>query len=258
MSQNRIKGNNKNNHENSKTINSSPATTESGEEYFEDEDPENAVNKSPGRISPDSNFFAGIVNDFAFKLVETLNLESNFVISPLSIFVALYMCYLGADGRTKAQMEQALGMDRNAIHGEHLHQGIKDLLSLILKDSRGYKLFVANGMFLGQNVPVDAQFEENIKKYYDAELKNIDFGYPQLSLRLINDWVTQNTESMITSIIDSPPSAMMRLILLNAVYFKGNWKTMFPPHLTTDEKFHLLNGYVKEVSYAYNIKKFSK
>lgn len=254
MPPNRIKGNNRNNHESSNTINSSPATTGSDEEYFEDENKEDVVIKSPGRNSPDSNFFAGIVNDFAFKLVETLNLESNFVISPLSIFVALSMCYLGADGRTKAQMEQALGMDDNAVHGEHLHQGIKDLLSLVLEDSRGYKLFAANGIFLGQNFTPDAQFVENIKKYYDAEFKNLDFGNPELNLRFINDWVTRNTENMITSIMDSPPSPLMRLILLNAVYFEGYWKTKFPIPLTHTGKFYPIGGKEKEVSYMLIVK----
>lgn len=234
--------------ENSKTINSFSGATESEEEYFEVENPENEATKSPEKISPDSNFFAGIVNNFAFTLVEKINLESNFVISPLSIFVALSMCYLGADGRTKAQLEQALGMNENAIHGEHLHQGIKALLSLVLKDSHSYNLFLANGMFLGQNFTADAQFEKNMKKYYDAELENVDFGNPELSERLINDWVVRNTNNTIRRIIDSPPSLSTRLILLNAVYFEGYWKIRFPLHLTYPGNFHAIDGSETRVS----------
>lgn len=241
---NKVNRNNNNNRGNSRPINSSPVTTE---EFFYDKNPENVVTKSPGRCRNDPNFFASLVNTFAFELVETLNLESNFVISPLSIFVALSMCYLGSSGKTKAQMEQAFGMADCQLAEEDIHQGIKNLLPLVLRETPGYELFVANGLFLGKDFRANAQFEEDVKRYYDAELENLDFGNPD-SLKFINDWVTKNTRNMITSIISRPPNSLTRLILLNAVFFKGIWKMQFPPSKTYNGNFHTLDRNEKPVS----------
>lgn len=210
--------------------------------------PGNRDSTSNRRVSPDSNLFSGIVNNFAFKLVENLNLESNFLISPLSIFIALSMCYLGSDGRTKAQLEQALGMNDNAVHGEHLHKGIQDLLSLMMSESSMHELLLANGMFLGKNFTVDPQFENNLKNFYSVELENLDFGNPQSSLQAINDWVARNTRNKISNLIGSPPPLLTRLILLNAIYFKGLWKTQFPVNLTYSGRFRSFDGSENTVS----------
>lgn len=244
---NNVNRNNNNNRENSRPYYAFFATTENEEEFLDNKNPESVPTKSPVRTRKDANFFASLVNSFAFKLVETLNIESNFVISPLSIFVALSMCYLGSSGKTKTQMEQAFGIVDYNLQEEELHQGIKDLLPLVLKETPGYELFVANGMFLGKNFPVDAQFEENVKRYYDAEIKNLDFTNPD-SLKLINDWVAKNTRNMITSIINRPPDILTRLVLMNAVFFKGIWKMQFPPNKTYNGKFRTLDRNEKQVS----------
>lgn len=204
-------------------------------------------NPQSKKNSPDTNFFASIVNDFAFKLIETANLNSNFIVSPLSIFVALSMCYLGSDGNTKAQMEQALGLNDNAVHGDNLHQGISDLLRMISPDTPEYQLFVANGMFLGKNFTANGKFDEDMRNYYGTEMRNLDFGNPELSVSFINDWVSRSTRNMIPNIINRPPPMLTRLLLLNAVFFKGIWKTQFPVDLTYHGKFHYLDGNSKNV-----------
>lgn len=198
------------------------------------------------RVSPDANFFAGIINDFAFKLVKTVNLETNFVLSPLSIFIGLSMCYLGSNGATRAQMANVLGLDDKEVHGSRLHQGIHDLTSQIVTQSSDYQLLIANGMFLGKNISTNPEFEDDIRSYYDADVKNLDFGNPDLTVPVINEWVSKNTGNMIRSFFDSPPDPSTRLLVLNAIFFKGIWKMQFSARWTHDGYFFPADGSSKK------------
>jgi len=78
-------------------------------------------------------------------------------------------------------------------------------------------------------------------------LKNLDFGNVGLSMQEINDWVSKATRNMIKSMSDSPPSYMTQLLVLNAIFFKGIWKTQFPEDMTFSGRFFNLNGEEKRV-----------
>lgn len=87
------------------------------------------------------------------------------------------------------------------------------------------------------------EFQEATKKYYDAEAKNVDFaGNTEGSRKEINEWVSKNTGSWIEELLKAGSlGALTRLVLVNACYFKGDWKSKFNLQLTKPEVFHVDN-----------------
>jgi serpin B len=106
------------------------------------------------------------------------------------------------------------------------------------------QISIANSLWAGEAEPFKPEFVEKIQHFYSAEVKNLNFGAPGAS-NIINDWVKQNTNGKIDKIVDEIDSDTV-LVLLNAIYFKGNWKYLFPKEATQQRPFTLLNGTQKQ------------
>uniref|UniRef100_A0AAZ1WYG5 Serpin domain-containing protein n=1 Tax=Oreochromis aureus TaxID=47969 RepID=A0AAZ1WYG5_OREAU len=182
---------------------------------------------------------------FALELFRTLsqtNPAGNIFVSPLSISSALAMVYLGAKGDTAAQMAQVKNshpdegpsMRSGQKKAKKLYWGQPELILLYLV--RGEKLSISNRLY-GENtahfLPVTTQ------KYYQADLKAVDFiGAPEACRAEINSWVEQQTENKIKDLLKpGTVNADTRLALVNAVYFKGNWKNTFDEENTKEMPF---------------------
>jgi serpin B len=106
------------------------------------------------------------------------------------------------------------------------------------------QLDIANSLWLLEGFPFKPEFLQTREKYYQAKITNLDFSNPN-SLKIINDWVNQNTNSKIPTIIDKfDPLAV--LYLITAIYFKGNWQKEFSKSATQEKPFTLLDGTCKQ------------
>ncbi|KAF5729097.1 putative Protein Z [Tripterygium wilfordii] len=169
--------------------------------------------------------------------------ERNVVFSPLSIQVLLSLTAAGSNGRTK---DQLLGF-LNCKSKEQLSSFSSDLMSSVLVDGAsmgGPRLSFTNGVWFDKSVALKPSFKHVIDNFYRAALKQVDFRTkPNEARDQINSWAEKETNGLIKEIlpVDSVDT-LTRLILANALYFKGTWDEKFDPSTTKDYDFHLLNG----------------
>jgi serpin B len=204
------------------------------------------VQADPGdhRVDSDKSQTAVVVqgsNQFAFDLYARLRADNgNLFYSPTSISTALAMALSGASGETAAQMAKTLHLE---MPKDQLDAGMRDLLaSWKASDKKqGFQLNVANRLWAQTGQDFLPAYLTVTRTDYGAELARLDFAHhAEDSRQTINQWVEDQTAGKIKDLILSAAQLSgARLVLTNAVYFKGDWTDPFNKKLTSDEKFYL-------------------
>jgi serpin B len=177
-------------------------------------------------------------NRFAFDLWAKLSrgATSNLAVSPASISVAFAMAYGGARGRTAAEMAEALHLDE----APGVHEGYGALLRYWNSSRTAYELAVANRLFGQRSLRFEDAFVSLTRDAYGAELERLDFAAdPERSREHINAWIEEKTHDRIQNLLGPgsiTPGA--RLVLTNAIYFKGKWLREFEREATRAVPFH--------------------
>jgi serine protease inhibitor len=182
-------------------------------------------------------------NLFGFNLFQRVlandTITGNIFISPTSVALALAMTYNGADGETKSAMEETLR--KQGLTTEQLNQSYKELMDALLSVDPKVLLEIANSIWYRNDVEVLPEFISVNQTYYNAEVNAIVFN--DEAKDIINGWVAEKTHDKITEIIDNiPEDAIMYLI--NAIYFKGIWRSEFDEEKTEELPFYLSDGSV--------------
>ena len=176
--------------------------------------------------------------EFALDLYQKLRtVGGNLFFSPYSISTALAMAYAGARGNTEVQMAQALHF---TLDQEQLHPAFA-LLEAKLSDisEKGHvQLQVANRLWPQVSYPFLEEFLALTKEYYGVLITPVDYGKPKAARETINAWVEEKTQGKIRELIPSGVlDRLTRLVLTNAIYFKGNWAHQFDKTLTENAPF---------------------
>ena len=186
-------------------------------------------------------------NSFAFKLFKNIfSGDKNAFISPYSISSALAITFGGARNETERQMSKVMHYDLNKIN---THQGFFELnttLGKLSNDSR-IKLSLANALWKDEHWWFKQDYLDLTKKYYDASI------YPLKGAKPINDWADKNTNGKIKEIVKDIDLVNARLVLTNAIYFKGDWVSMFDVKNTKRETFNTSNGKTDSVDMMYQV-----
>ena len=164
--------------------------------------------------------------------------EENIMISPLSVSMALSMTLNGAKGETFDEMRETLHLQEMST--EEINEAFKSLIELLIELDPSVTLKIANSVWHEANLPVKEDFLDRLSEYYGATVKDLDFRDPA-SVDIINDWVRENTEGLIETIIDEIPDEMV-MYLINALYFKGDWLRPFDTDDTRPGDFRLEDG----------------
>jgi serpin B len=195
----------------------------------------------PRALTDREQLVASTGNTFSFDLLRQVNLDqaqSNVFISPLSASMALGMALNGAAGVTGDEMRHALGF--GDAPQQSINEGYRGLIELLRGLDRRTELRVANAIFYRRDFPFEQPFLETGKSYFDASIQGLDFNAPA-SRGTINTWVSRATNAKIPTIVDQiDPNDVM--FLINAVYFKGTWRSRFDPRATADAPFHAIGG----------------
>lgn len=188
-------------------------------------------------------------NAFAFDLFGHLQKEAagNLFLSPYSVSSALAMTLTGARGNTESQMAKALHFE---LPKARLHPACGALADEIQGAGKGkanerpYELIVANAMWAQKRYPFREDYVSLVRTHYAAGLTSLDFARdPKAARQRINDWVGEKTQGKIRNLLgpgDVVPAT--RLVLTNAIYFKGVWASPFPKYLTRDAPFYVSRG----------------
>lgn len=170
--------------------------------------------------------------------------DNNVFISPASLFMALSMVYNGADGKTKEEIAKTLHVDGMEVN--ELNKANASLLMEALKESDKIQLNIANSIWLNEKYHFQDDFSKSNRDYFNAEIQEIDVADSE-SAKSINDWVKSATNQKIDKIVESPLKANLVALLINAIYFKGDWKYEFDKDLTKNETFHLADGTIMDI-----------
>jgi len=181
---------------------------------------------------------------FALDLYARLRArDGNVFFSSYSISNALAMTYAGARGQTATQMAAAL---RFPMDGDRLHQSFakvnRDVNAAGSKG--GAEMQVANALWTQTGLATLPAFQATVKNLYGAGLTPLDFKRtPEKARMTINAWVEQQTRDRIKDLIpEGVLNSDTRVVLTNAIYFKGKWKYAFPEAATRNDKFTLSTG----------------
>ena len=178
-------------------------------------------------------------NAFALDLYAQLSRQpGNLFFSPESISTAFGMAYAGARGQTATEMEHVFHF---SLPPEKLHPAMGALLAEMNAQHKGYELRVADALWAQQDASFEADYLKLVQSDYAAGFHRVNFKLSPESVRTtINAWVEKQTNDKIKDLIS--PGALnptTRLVLTNAIYFKGNWQDQFDKEATQKEEFHL-------------------
>ncbi len=164
--------------------------------------------------------------------------EGNLFFSPYSISGCLAMTCAGARGETASQMVQTLHLSSDQAQLASAFGELQRQLNAI-EQKQGIELKVANGLWRQQGHPFLPAFLDVAMTTYEAKLEQVDFRTQAEPARQeVNNWVSQRTKGKITNLLQpGMVDPTTRLILVNAIYFKGQWAHPFNPTNTTHAPF---------------------
>ncbi|WP_339252133.1 serpin family protein [Sporosarcina sp. FSL W8-0480] len=180
-------------------------------------------------------------NELGFKLLDEVEKDDdgNLFISPTSLLMALSLVYNGADGVTKEEIANTLKIP--GMNATDLNKANASLMTILNKNSKSIQLQVANSVWLNEDFRFQENFAMQAKDYFNAEIQEIDIASED-SPKRINDWVKKSTNGKIDKIVEGQLDENLVTMLLNAIYFKGDWQYPFDKSLTGDRTFHLTDG----------------
>jgi len=183
-------------------------------------------------------------NAFAIDLYRALRGGSgNLAFSPASVSAALAMTYAGARGETEAEMKATLHFD---LAQDRLHPAFADFLNGLTTGpgAANYDLSIANRLWGDKATTFLPSFLDLTEKFYGARLEKVDFrGNPEGARKRINTWVEEQTRKRIVDLL--APGLIdgdTRLVLTNAIYFKGTWMHPFETRATREGVFYTSQG----------------
>ena len=178
-------------------------------------------------------------NAFAVDLYAQLSKQpGNLFFSPESISTAFGMAYAGARGETATEMAHVFHF---TLPPDRLHPAMGALLAEMNARHKGYELHVADALWAQQDSNFEESYLKLVQSDYGAGFHRVNFKISPDSVRAtINAWVEKQTNDKIKDLLSpSVLNTTTRLVLTNAIYFKGEWQDQFDSEATQKEEFHL-------------------
>ncbi len=195
----------------------------------------------PVQLTAEQTVFANDNNGFTLNFFQSLNgkmKNRSIVCSPLSITYVLSMVNDGATGTTEQELEQTLGFHKGGIQA--VNDYCKNLIDNLPHVDEKVQLNIANAIFVNDKYQLKKQFQQDMANYYDAKAEALVFSSPS-TLDRINGWCDEKTRGMIPTILERVDPRTVSY-LLNAIYFKADWASMFEKNETREEVFTTPDG----------------
>jgi len=178
------------------------------------------------------------------------NENGNLVYSPYSIHTAMTMVLIGSPGNstTYTELARALGIQESTIIGlnyRNLYDNYKNLDKNVLIEL-AYKAYVDEGFVIKQT------YKDHLKQFFRAELETLEFNNAQNATDEINEYISEATKGLITDVVNpSSFDPLTRMVLVNAIYFKGDWAQKFDQARTKPMEFTVETG--KTITYPHGM-----
>ncbi|MFH0827395.1 MAG: serpin family protein [Candidatus Omnitrophota bacterium] len=198
-------------------------------------------------FAEDANSVVDANNQFAFELYARYkSSEENIFFSPYSISSALAMAYEGAEGTTADEIQAVFHFPKDDSLRREEFQRINNRIN---RKDKKYELHIANALWAQKDYLFLEEYFNLIENYYAGKVTNLDFVNETEKSRLsINNWVVEQTNNKIKGLIPSGVlGELTRLVLTNAIYFKGAWFEQFGRKYTKEEDFRVSPGNIVKV-----------
>ncbi|WP_179371284.1 serpin family protein [Nitrosopumilus ureiphilus] len=176
-------------------------------------------------------------NQFALNFYShvTQDKESNVFFSPTSIFNAFAIAYEGAKDNTATEMKEVFGFESDE---SKRRIGFADMQKQLNMKQQNNTISLANALWVAKNFEVLPEYVDTAKTYYGSEIESVNFSSKEKGVDIINSWVDEKTHGKIEKIFDELDPAT-KLVITNAIYFKGIWEDPFDKTKTTVGDFHV-------------------
>lgn len=199
--------------------------------------------RSPAELTHHETNILKSANEFGLNLFREVAKQTdeteNIFISPLSVSYALGLCYNGANGDTRDAIGSTLRMAGMSV--EEMNRAYRDVTEILTKTDPLVRFSSANSFWSRAGKPIQPEFIDLARTYFEARVEEIDFQAPWAA-DTINAWVDNATNGKITEMVTPPIPASVAAILMNAIYFKGDWMWPFDTANTESATFHRIDG----------------
>jgi len=198
-------------------------------------------------------------NEFAFDLYRQLAKEAkpneNILFSPYSISAAMAMVYGGSEGEAAEQIAKVMHYDRDQ---EKFHPAFAELTRQLMlgEDFKG-ELSIANAIWMDHVLKLRDPFEKLMTINYDGAMQRVQFEASELVRKKVNEWISDKTKKQIVSLLpERSITRQTKIILTNAIFFKGEWQYQFDPKMTSKGIFNTKEGKKQESDFMHQVQRY--
>ncbi|GBP43730.1 Alaserpin [Eumeta japonica] len=170
-----------------------------------------------------------------FSEVVQSNPDKSVVLSAFSVLPPLAQLSLASVGESHDELLHAMG-----LQNDNVTRAVFPVVIQQLQSAKGVELKLASKVYVAQGFQIQEQFEADTRRLLDSEIQNINFVKNTEAASEINQWVENKTNHRIKDLMK--PESLdgdTRAVFVNAIYFKGSWKSKFNKDATTDRDFHV-------------------
>lgn len=184
-----------------------------------------------------------------YHISKTTPESQNLIVAPLTIWTLLAVIANGATGNTEYEIRQSARLDRN----KHANEEFQDISRRLQTNSSTVNLAKINTIFMDKGVQLEQDFRNDSLKYFDTFVEELDFSNKDGTAAFINDRISNFTHGRIPKLVDPSYFDQSKMVMVSAVYFKGQWTSPFNSSATEVRPFHDSNGRkIGEVKMMYN------
>lgn len=192
-------------------------------------------------------------NELGLRILQTLA-DQNVLLSPISVNLVLHMVLMGARGRTAYQMSTQLGNPSSVLMGELLRR-----MSSPAGANRATAFDHASAVLIQEGAPFNQSYYRAINQLFGANLATVQFSEKRGGdvVKEVNEWASKKTRGRILRFLEQAPEESTKMLILSAMYFKGDWKTQFDPEFTDSRVFRNQDGTTVRVPLMFIISTFN-
>ncbi|KAK9533648.1 hypothetical protein VZT92_008753 [Zoarces viviparus] len=196
--------------------------------------------------------------DFAMNLYRKISSyhDNNIFFSPLSISTSFAALLMASDGITHKEILRGLNLEQlERADQPELIPTLFQLLHENITQNGSLKLDQGMAIFTGQQFVVEKVFEDQIKTFFEADIRSVDFADTEGSIRFINEYIKNKTQDKVTDMM-STLDPLTQLMLINTIFFQGSWQKPFNPNFTESAPFYIDNYNIVQVPMMFLADKF--
>ncbi|XP_069776011.1 plasminogen activator inhibitor 1 isoform X2 [Narcine bancroftii] len=182
--------------------------------------------------------------DFGIRVFQEITRaasDQNMVFSPHGVAALMGMSQLGAAGNTLNQLGNTMGY---RLEDKHVAMALKHLRKALTAKSNQDIAWDASAVFIQRSMQLPKAYMIRYRNLFNSWPKQVLFQDNRKVTHIINTWVKTQTLGMIPNFLcpDLLDPVLTRMVLVNAIFFKGLWKMPFPTESTHQREFYKADG----------------